>query len=114
MQGGGLTGGVRLDIVSQTLLSNRVVATGSGYPTGSTPSAIVIRSNTLDAVAPVIFGDGLRCVGTPLVRLGAAVAAAGVSTHNFGHGTMARTGTSTTSSGSGARRLRTAQRTRST
>ncbi len=58
----------------------------------STPAAIVIRAASLDAGAPVTFGDGLRCIGTPLVRLGATAAAGGTSTHTFGHGTMAGTG----------------------
>jgi hypothetical protein len=87
MQGGGLTGGVRLDFVSQTCPPNRATLTGTGYPTGSTPSAIVIRSDSLQSGAPVVFGDGLRCIGVPTVRLGAATAVGGVSTHTFGHGT---------------------------
>jgi hypothetical protein len=92
MQGGGTTGGVRLDIVAQSFLPNRVTVTATGYPTGSTPGAVVIRASQLNSAAPVAFGDGVRCIGVPLVRLGAAAAAAGVSTHTFGHGAMAGTG----------------------
>jgi hypothetical protein len=93
MQGGGLTGGVKLDIVRQeTTPTNRATVTGSGYPTGSTPGAVVIRAAALDSAAPVVFGDGLRCIGVPLVRLGATAAAGGVSTHTFGHGAMAGSG----------------------
>ena len=53
----------------------------------------MIRADALDSAAPVEFGDGLRCVGTPLVRLAGAAASAGVSTHVVGHGTMAGSGT---------------------
>jgi choice-of-anchor B domain-containing protein len=81
------TGGVRLDVVAQeTSPQNRVTATGVGYPAGTSPASVVIRAAGLDPAAPVVFGDGLRCVGTPLVRLGATVAANGTSTHTFGHG----------------------------
>jgi hypothetical protein len=93
MQGGGTSGGVRLDVLAQEVSpSNRVTLTGTGYPPASTPSSIVIRASSLDSAAPIIFGDGLRCVGVPLVRLGGAPATVGVSTHIFGHGAMAGTG----------------------
>jgi hypothetical protein len=92
MQGGGLTGGVRLDVVSQTSLPNRATVTGTGYPTSSTPGAVVIRAPSLDTAAPIVFGDGLRCIGVPVVRIGAAAAAGGISTHILGHGTMEGTG----------------------
>jgi hypothetical protein len=60
---------------------------------GSPPS-IVIRSNALESSSPVVFGDGLRCINTsPLVRLAAATAVGGVSTHVFGHGVGAGPGT---------------------
>ena len=87
------TGGVRLDVVAQeTTPSNRVTMSGTGFPAASSPTAIVIRAPSLDAGAPIVFGDGLRCIGVPLVRLGAAFANAGTSTHTFGHGTMAGSG----------------------
>jgi len=58
------------------------------------PTAIVIRSDALDPAAPVAFGDGLRCVAaSPLVRLAATTAAGGASTHTFGHGAVAGSGT---------------------
>jgi FG-GAP-like repeat len=92
-QGGGLTGGLRLDVVRQdTAPTNRATVTGTGYPTGSTPGAVVIRADVLDTGSPVVFGDGLRCIGVPLVRLGATAAVGGTSTHTFGHGTMAGAG----------------------
>jgi hypothetical protein len=65
---------------------------GTGFPANSAPAAVVVRSNPLDTATPVVFGDGLRCIGTPLVRLGAAVANSGVSVHTFGHGQAAGTG----------------------
>lgn len=88
------TGGVELTVLEQQAGAlNRATLMGSGFPAASTPSAVVIRAAGLDPAAPVVFGDGVRCVGLPLVRLGAAFAGAGVSTHTFGHGTMAGTGT---------------------
>jgi len=89
------TGGVRLDVLRQeTAPQNRATLVGVGYPPTSTPTAIVIRAPLLDPLTPVVFGDGLRCVGTPIVRLAATFAAAGRSTHTFGHGAMAPVGQS--------------------
>jgi len=88
------TGGVRLAAVAQsTAPFNRATMTGTGFPAASTPTSIVIRAMGLDAGAPVVFGDGLRCVGVPLVRLAAAFASGGTATHTFGHGAMAGAGT---------------------
>jgi hypothetical protein len=87
------TGGVKMAVVTQqTSPINRVTATGTGFPAMSTPTSIVIRSASLDTGSPVIFGDGLRCVGVPLVRLAATFASAGTSIHTFGHGAMAGVG----------------------
>jgi Concanavalin A-like lectin/glucanases superfamily len=87
------TGGVRLDVGAQsTAAQNRATLVGTGYPPASMPAAVVIRGSSLDPAAPVAFGDGLRCVGTPLVRLGASFAIAGTSTHTLGHGTAAGSG----------------------
>jgi hypothetical protein len=82
------TGGVELTVVSQqTSPTNQAVLMGAGYPPASAPTAIVIRAPGLDPASPVAFGDGLRCVSVPLVRLGAATAGGGTSTHTFGHAT---------------------------
>ena len=51
-------------------------------------TAVVIRARTIEP-SPVTFGDGLRCIGTPVVRLGGVVAFGGTSIHTFGHGTGA-------------------------
>ena len=86
------TGGVVLEVIAQESgAQNRVTLTGSGYPASSMPSSIVIRGTTLEA-NPVVFGDGLRCVGIPLVRLAGTFAFLGQATHTFGHGTMAGVG----------------------
>jgi hypothetical protein len=45
----------------------------------------------LDA-GPEVFGDGLRCIALPIVRLAATAASGGTSLHAFGHGTMAGAG----------------------
>jgi hypothetical protein len=87
------TGGVKLDVVQQqTSPQNRVTLSGDGFPATSTPTSIVIRSATIDGGAPVVFGDGLRCVGPAVVRLAATFAGGGQSTHTFGHGAMAGAG----------------------
>jgi hypothetical protein len=93
-QGGGTTGGIRLDVVAQaTAPQNAATVTGTGYPSASAPAAIALRAAALDPASPVVFGDGLRCVGVPIVRLGAASASGGLSTHTFGHGAAAGSGT---------------------
>jgi hypothetical protein len=81
------TGGVALALVAQTSAPNGVTLAGTGFPAATSPAALVLRSNALDASSPVVFGDGLRCIATsPLVRLGATSAAGGTSLHAFGHG----------------------------
>jgi hypothetical protein len=70
-----------------------VTVQGSGFPTTTTPTAVVIRGSDLDPAAPVVFGDGLRCVGSPLVRLGAGTAFFGLFDQSFGHGAGAGSGT---------------------
>ena len=87
------TGGVRMDIVTQQQgAQNRATLVGSGYPVMSAPAVTVLRGSALDVSSPVPFGDGLRCVASPVVRLAGTAASGGQSTHTFGHGTMAGTG----------------------
>jgi CubicO group peptidase (beta-lactamase class C family) len=84
------TGGVRLSLVEQqTSFPKRVTWQGAGFPTAGAPTALVIRSSTLTKRGPVVFGDGLRCVGVPVVRLAAAFASGGTSVHTHGHGISA-------------------------
>jgi hypothetical protein len=86
------TGGVSLAVLEQqTSPQNRVTLQGTGFPAMSTPAAVVIRASSLEG-SPVIFGDGLRCIGTPVVRLGATFGTAGTSVHTFGHGAAAGAG----------------------
>jgi hypothetical protein len=86
------TGGVQLKLrAQQTSPQNRVTFNGKGFPVATTPTALVIRATTVEP-SPVIFGDGLRCVGTPIVRLAATFASAGTSNHTFGHGVAAGSG----------------------
>jgi len=88
------TGGVKLSVLAQENSPlNRATLAGTGFPAASTPTAIVIRAAGIDPAAPVVFGDGLRCVAVPLVRLGATFASGGASAHTFGHGVMAGAGT---------------------
>jgi FG-GAP repeat len=79
------TGGVRLEVLAQhDRPQNRATLVGTGYVPTAMPAAVVIRSGSLEA-QPVVFGDGVRCVGTPLVRLGGTFAVGGTSRHAFGH-----------------------------
>jgi FG-GAP repeat len=87
------TGGVGLALVAQqTTPQNRVTWQGTGFPTTATPTSIVIRAASLDSASPVVFGDGIRCIGTPLVRLAATFASGGTAIHTHGHGTAAGSG----------------------
>jgi hypothetical protein len=87
-QGGGTTGGVQLELAAQTYVpANRATLSASGFPAGSMPTGVVLRSQNLEP-NPVLFGDGLRCVGVPAVRLGTSTAIGGNSVHTFGHGSM--------------------------
>jgi len=86
------TGGVRLDLVTQESgAPNRVTWSGTGFPTMGSPASIVIRSPLVQPV-PLVFGDGLLCIGAPLVRLGATFASNGITTQIHGHGSMAGSG----------------------
>jgi hypothetical protein len=88
------TGGVGLTLTAQENgPQNRVTWSGTGFPAMGTPASVVIRAATLDPGSPVVFGDGQRCVGTPLVRLAATLASGGAVTHVHGHGVMAGPGT---------------------
>jgi len=88
------TGGVQLSVVAQqTSPQNRATLLGSGYPVSSFPATVVIRASDLDPAAPVVFGDGLRCVGVPLVRLAGEIGIAGISSHTLGHGAGPGSGT---------------------
>jgi hypothetical protein len=79
------TGGVGLEVFGQQFEpANRATLTGSGFPSSSTPAAVVLRGASREPV-PVVFGDGLRCTATPLVRVRAAFAIGGTTTHAIGH-----------------------------
>jgi len=81
------TGGVGLAVVTQqTTPNNRATLVATGFPSSTTPTALVIRGTSLETASPVVFGDGVRCVSTPLTRLAATFAAGGSTTHTFGHG----------------------------
>jgi hypothetical protein len=86
------TGGVALAFVSQqTSPNNRVTWASSGFPALGAPTSLAIRGAALASSSPVVFGDGLICVGAPVVRLTATFASGGSATHVHGHG--AETGT---------------------
>jgi hypothetical protein len=88
------TGGVRLDITGMALgPPNSATAVGTGYPPTFTPGATLVRSSNLHASGTVVFGDGVFCLANPVVRVGGAIAINGQTTHVFGHGAMAGSGT---------------------
>jgi len=85
------TGGVRLETVSLVpdgAGGGSAVLRGVGYPTGSFPTVVGLRSASPGLA---VFGDGLLCVTPPVVRFGAATAVGGVSQHTVGHGVGAGT-----------------------
>jgi uncharacterized protein YdeI (BOF family) len=63
---------------------------GSGYPVMSQPGVTLIRS-TAPENPPVLFGDGLRCIAAPVVRVGATLGQGGTSTIPVMHGAGAGT-----------------------
>jgi len=104
------TGGVRLRLVDQRQASNkhttgvpvagppvspanrnRATMIGTGFDLAAR-AAILLRGAAREA-QPQVFGDGLRCLQRPLVRMSTAVPAGGLSRHTFGHGVAAGTGT---------------------
>ena len=86
------TGGVSVNVIAQeTIPQNRVTLRAGGFPASTQPSAVVIRASALES-SGVVFGDGVRCVGVPLVRLGATAAFLGFADHTFGHGAGAGSG----------------------
>jgi hypothetical protein len=86
------TGGVHLSVAEQTTAPvNRVTLSGSGFPVASSPTVVVIRGDQREP-SPVVFGDGLRCIGVPLVRFAATVSSSGASSHVVGHGATAGSG----------------------
>jgi hypothetical protein len=88
------TGGVRLDITGMSVgPTNQATAVGTGYPPTFTPGATLVRSANLHGAGTVVFGDGVFCLANPVVRLGGAIAIEGTTTHIFGHGAMAGSGT---------------------
>jgi RHS repeat-associated protein len=86
MQGGGTTGGISLSATEQTTSPNRATFTSVGYPAASSPVALLLCSNALDASSPVVFGDGVMCLDAcGLVGLSATSAAGGSALHTVGH-----------------------------
>ena len=80
-------GGVELMVLAQERgTQNRATMVAEGYPTQSTPASVILRSRTLDGAGPVVFGDGLRCVGPEVVRVEASIGVGGAATYQLGHG----------------------------
>jgi hypothetical protein len=81
-------------VLAQTTAPTGATLQGTGFSAMGSPTVIVIRSNALDPAAPIVFGDGLRCMGSAaLVSLAATRAGGGSSTHVLGHGAGAGGGT---------------------
>ena len=94
MQGGGTTGGVRLSTLRQEIFpQNRATMTAFGLPQASSPGVVIFRSASVEP-SPVVFGDGVRCVGSAggIFRISGTVAVGGSSLHTFAHGSMQGSG----------------------
>lgn len=87
---GGRAPGVSLVPTQQNVSAASATLVASGFPTSSSPGVTIFRNPSL--VSPVVFGDGIRCIGVPVVRLAATTASGGISTHVISHGAMAGTG----------------------
>ena len=86
------TGGVTLEVaLRESQPEHRALLVGSGFPADQRPTSIVIRAADKEA-DPVVFGDGIRCVGTPVVRFAAAFAKNGSVRHVVGHNPEIRPG----------------------
>jgi Matrixin len=79
------TGGVKAEITVWFPNGPSALLTCTGFPPASNPTVVILRGAGL-VPTQVIFGDGLRCVDVPIVRLAATSATGGVSNHSFGHG----------------------------
>jgi hypothetical protein len=87
------TGGVSLEVLSQEIAPlNRLTLAGTGFTTMGSPAVLAIRGAAIEP-SPIQFGDGLRCVGLPVVRLNAVFAVGGTAVMQLGHGPMGGPGT---------------------
>jgi hypothetical protein len=92
MQGGGTTGGVRLSVTGMTTAPlNRATITAFGHHPTGVGAALVVRSSS-QRPTPAVFGDGILCVGAPVVRVSGGSFAGGYATLTLGHGAMAGAG----------------------
>jgi hypothetical protein len=87
------TGGVTLWAAAQDTQLRTATLQTTGFPAASAPGVILLRSPAVDPAAPVVFGDGLRCVGAAASHMAAALAAGGMSTHPIVHEPGAGPGT---------------------
>ena len=84
------SGGVALTLLAQEASpQNRATLRGSGYANFKSEPVIALRSATLDPARPVVFGDGLRCIGSTVVRMSTTLSLGGTSEHTIGHGVAA-------------------------
>jgi hypothetical protein len=82
------TGGVRLEATAfdpDGAGGGSATFTGTGFPPASAPTVVLIRSASR-AVPPVVFGDGLRCIGVPIVRVRSGFTVAGAVNLGLTHG----------------------------
>ena len=80
------TGGVELRLVQQMQLPTpRATLAGTGFPSATRPTALVLRSTALRPAGPVVFRDGIQCLASPLDLLNASFAQGGTSRHELTH-----------------------------
>jgi len=93
---GQATGGVNVAPVDFAPLggTGSVTLVATGFPSMGSPAIIPIRSTVrANGGQGSTFGDGLLCVGPPVVRLAARFASGGAATLPINHGAMAGAGT---------------------
>lgn len=70
------TGGVQLSLLGLDPVTDFALLAGRRFPATSQPTVVVLRGDQyLDS--PVALGDGLRCVGGPIVRVASGLAVQG-------------------------------------
>jgi len=79
------SGGVRTEVVLFIPNGPAAVLLCTNYPPMSNQMVVLLRSTT-KLTSAVAFGDGMRCIDVPVVRLAASFSANGQSAHSFGHG----------------------------
>src|SRR5688572_18153491 len=77
------TGGVRARVEAFDPIGLFAWFVGTGFPPATFPTSLLLRAPSLQA--PIAFGDGVRCLGPSVTRLGTSSAIGGASAHLVVH-----------------------------